>query len=495
MTEQASPQDTSDPCRMSARALAARYAARSLSPVEVTRATLARIDALNPRINAYCVVDHEAALAAARASEARWMQGRPLGSLDGVPTSIKDLILTRGWPTLRGSRTIDPDQPWEDDAPATARLREAGAVLLGKTTTPEFGWRASTDSALTGVTRNPWDPARSTAGSSGGAAAMVAAGVLPIAHAADGGGSIRNPASFCGLVGLKPSRGRISAAPDWGQCMSGLSVNFVLTRSVRDCAASLDAVAGPAAGDPYVIVPPSSRYVDAVAAPPPRLRIALNTRVWSGLPLDPQVAAALERTGGLLRDLGHRVEEASPEFDYDPFLDAQMTLWAAYTAQAIDDIARQTGLDPGIETLQSTTLAMYELGRQVSAVEFIEAELRYNIVTRQVARLFETCDLLLTPTCTIVPPPVEGAVLDRPGAGPRDFFDHLAPIETFTALFNATGQPALSVPLMQSREGLPIGMQLVGRFGADDVVLSLAAELERAAPWMQRRPAIHVGRE
>ncbi len=465
--------------------LAGLVAAGEVTARELGETMLRAIEAVNPRLNGV-IETFPNRLPAPDA--------RPGGPFGGVPFLIKDVPMEGGVRSEIGAQ-VARGFTLAHDQEVMRRFRAAGFVNLGRTTTSELALAALTVSRLTGVTRNPWDPARSTAGSSGGAAAMVAAGVLPIAHAADGGGSIRNPASFCGLVGLKPSRGRISAAPDWGQCMSGLSVNFVLTRSVRDCAASLDAVAGPAAGDPYVIVPPSSRYVDAVAPPPPRLRIALNTRVWSGLPLDPQVAAALERTGGLLRDLGHRVEEASPEFDYDPFLDAQMTLWAAYTAQAIDDIARQTGLDPGIETLQSTTLAMYELGRQVSAVEFIEAELRYNIVTRQVARLFETCDLLLTPTCTIVPPPVEGAVLDRPGAGPRDFFDHLAPIETFTALFNATGQPALSVPLMQSREGLPIGMQLVGRFGADDVVLSLAAELERAAPWMQRRPAIHVGRE
>lgn len=462
-------------------ALAALVAAGEVTARELGETMLRAIESVNPRLNGVIETFPDRLPA---------QDAQMGGSFGGVPFLIKDVPLEGGVRSEIGAQ-VARGFTLAHDQEVMRRFRAAGFVNLGRTTTSELALAALTVSRLTGITRNPWDPARSTAGSSGGAAAMVAAGVLPVAHAADGGGSIRNPASFCGLVGLKPSRGRISAAPDWGQCMSGLSVNFVLTRSVRDCAASLDAVAGPAAGDPYVIAPPPSRYIDAVATPPARLRIALNRRVWSGLPLDPQVAAALDRTGELLRDLGHLVEEASPAFDYDPFLEAQMTLWAAYTTQAIDDIARQTRLDPGIATLQSTTLAMYELGRRLSAVDFIEAELRYNIVTRQVARLFEAYDLLLTPTCTIVPPPIDGAALDRPGATARDFFDHLAPIETFTALFNATGQPALSVPLMQSREGLPIGMQLVGRFGADDVVLALAAELERAAPWA-RTPPISV---
>lgn len=465
--------------------LAALVATGEVTPRELGEVMLRAIEAVNPRLNGVIETFPDRLPA---------QDARSSGPFGGVPFLIKDVPMEGGVRSEIGAQ-VARGFTLAHDQEVMRRFRAAGFVNLGRTTTSELALAALTVSRLTGITRNPWDPARSTAGSSGGAAAMVAAGVLPIAHAADGGGSIRNPASFCGLVGLKPSRGRVSAAPDWGQCMSGLSVNFVLTRTVRDCVASLDAVAGPAPGDPYVIVPAPSRYVDAVAAPPPRLRIALNARVWSGLPLDPQVAAALERTGRLLEDLGHAVEGQSPEFDYDSFLEAQITLWAAYTAQAIDDIARQTRLAPGIETLQSTTLAMYERGRHVSAVEFIEAELRYNAVSRQVARLFETHDLLLTPTCTIVPPLIDAGDLDKPDATARDFFDHLAPIETFTALFNATGQPALSVPLMQSAEGLPIGMQLVGRFGADDVVLSLAAELERAAPWMQRRPAIHVGRE
>ncbi len=462
--------------------LAELAAAGAVTARELCETMLRAIEAVNPQLNAVI----ETFPNRLPAQGARFH-----GPFGGVPFLIKDVPMEAGVVSELGSQ-IARGFTLHHDQEVMRRLRRAGFINLGRTTTSELALAALTVNRPTGATRNPWDPERSTAGSSGGAAAMVAAGVLPVAHAADAGGSIRNPASFCGLVGLKPTRGRISAAPDWGQCMSGMSVNFVLTRSVRDCAASLDALSGSVAGDPYVIALPPTPYRAAIAAPPPRLRIALNDRVWSGLPLDRQVAAALRRTGRLLESLGHRVEEASPAFDYEPYLEAQIQLWAGYTAQAIDDIARHTGRVPSPDTLQSTTLALYRHGARLSAVDFIEAELRYNVTTRQVARLFESYDVLVTPTCTVTPLPIAAVDLDKPGATARDLFDHLAPIETFTALFNATGQPALSLPLMQSEEGLPIGIQLVGRFGADDVVLALAAELEQAAPW-RRRPRIHVG--
>ena len=462
--------------------LAALVARGEVTARELGETMMRAVDAVNSRLNGVIeVFPHRLPSQDARIA----------GPFGGVPFLIKDVPMEAGTPSELGSE-IARGFTLPHDQEVMRRFRQAGFVNLGRTTTSELALAALTVCRLTGVTRNPWDPSRSTAGSSGGAAAMVAAGVLPVAHAADGGGSIRNPASFCGLVGLKPTRGRISAAPDWGQCMSGMSVNFVLTRTVRDCAAALDAVAGPAAGDPYVIAPSGSHYGDAVGVSLPPLRIALNDRVWSGLPLDRQVSAALERTGRLLEALGHRVEEASPEFDYEPFLDAQMKLWAAYTAQAIDDIARQTRRVPSLDNLLGTTFAMYESGRRLSATEFIEAELHYNITSRQVARLFESYDVLVTPTCTVPPLPIDAAELDRPGATVRDLFDHLAPIETFTALFNATGQPAMSVPLMLSEEGLPIGMQLVGRLGADALLVSLAAQLGEMVP-NDRRPGVFAG--
>lgn len=465
-----------------ATALAALVARGEVTPRELGETMLHAVDAVNPELNGVIETFPERLPA---------QDARVTGPFGGVPFLIKDVPMEAGVPSELGSElargfVLDHDQE------VMRRFRRAGFVNLGRTTTSELALAAATVSRATGITRNPWDTSRSTAGSSGGAAAMVASGVLPVAHAADGGGSIRNPASFCGLVGLKPSRGRISAAPDWGQCMSGLSVNFVLTRSVRDCAAVLDTLAGPASGDPYTIAELPRPCSETIERPPRSLRIALNDRVWSGLKLDAEVAAALQRTGRLLEALGHRVEQASPQFDYAPYLEAQINLWAAYTAQAIDELAALTGRRPSPENLLSTTFALYERGRLLSAIEFIEAELQYNRTCRQVAALFQNYDVLVTPTCTILPQPLDAVDLDRPGATASDLFDHLAPIETFTALFNATGQPAVSVPLMWSATGLPIGIQLVGAFGADDLVLALAAQLLQAAP-ERPRPQVFVG--
>lgn len=447
--------------------LAELVASGAVTARELGETMLRAVEAVNPQLNGVIgtfpdrLPDQDA---------------RMSGPFAGVPFLIKDVPMEAGVPSELGSEIARGfTLPYDQDV--MRRFRRAGFVSLGRTTTSELTLAALTVCRLTGATRNPWDTSRSTAGSSGGAAAMVAAGVLPIAHGTDAGGSIRNPASFCGLVGLKPTRGRISSAPDWGQAMAGLSVNFVLTRTVRDCAAALDALSGPAAGDPYVIAPPEAPYVEALNRPVRPLRVALNDRVWSGLPLDPEVATALERAGAMLERLGHHVEHASPDFDYEPYLDAQIKLCAAYIAQAADDIARHTGLLPSPETLMSTTFATYEYGRSLSAIDLIETELRYNLTARQVARLFEPYDLLVTPTCTVPPLPIDAVDLDKPGATVEDLFDHLAPVETFTALFNATGQPALSLPLMRTGSGLPIGIQLVGRHGDEDVLLCLGRDL------------------
>lgn len=447
--------------------LAELVASGTVTARELGETMLRAIEAVNPRLNGVIETFPD------RLPE---QDARMSGRFAGVPFLIKDVPMEARVPSELGAQVARGfTLPYDQDV--MRRFRRAGFVNLGRTTTSELTLAALTVCRLTGATRNPWDTGRSTAGSSGGAAAMVAAGVLPIAHGTDAGGSIRNPASFCGLVGLKPTRGRISSAPDWGQAMAGLSVNFVLTRTVRDCAAALDALSGPAAGDPYVIAPPETLYVEALSRPVRSLRVALNDRVWSGIPLDPEVEAALKRAGTLLEQLGHHVENASPDFDYEPYLEAQIKLCAAYIAQAADDISRHTGLTPSPDTLMSTTFATYEYGRELSAIDLIETELRYNLTARDVARLFEPYDLLVTPTCTVPPLPLDAVDLDRPGATVQDLFDHLAPIETFTALFNATGQPALSLPLMQTRSGLPIGIQLIGRHGAEDVLLGLGRDL------------------
>ncbi|WP_439817351.1 amidase [Zavarzinia sp. CC-PAN008] len=474
--------DLADYAALDATALATLVAAGQVSAHEVATTALRAIAQVNPALNAVVETYPERVPAAG---------ARPGGALAGVPFLVKDFPFEGGTPSELGCE-LARGLVMPQDQHAMRRLRHAGVSVLGRTTSSEMAMAALTVNRLNGITRNPWDLLRSTAGSSGGAAAIVAAGAVPLAHGTDAGGSIRNPSSHCGLVGLKPSRGRVSPGPDWGHCMAGLSTHFVLTRTVRDCALALDVMAGTEPGDCYAIAPPAAPYVQAVRQAPSALRIALNDRVWSGLRLDPEVAAALDRAGVALQSLGHEVEEASPDFDYAAYLSAQIDLWAVLTAQGVDDIARATGRVASPDTLLATTWAMVQAGRALPGVRYVEAELAYNRTVRDVVHLWDDFDILVTPTNVTLPAPLDAVDLDLPHATAGDLFDMLAPVETFTALFNATGQPALSLPLMLSAGGLPIGIQLVARFGAEDVLLRLAAQLEDALPWSGRRPPVHV---
>jgi amidase len=271
-------------------------------------------------------------------------------------------------------------------------------------------------------------------------------------------------------------------------------VGFALTRTVRDCAAALDAVEGPAVGDPFEIPRPATPYLAEIVRPAGRLRIAVTTKPWSGLPLDPEVAAAVAATAGLLEQMGHTVIEDTPRFDYGAFLAAQIDLWCGHTAAFIDAIAQAVGRVPAEQNLQTTSWATYVAGKALPATHLVAAEEHYNLVTRQVAQFLAGYDVLLTPTNTCLPLPFGAHELDAPGATVQDLFDHLAPIETFTALFNGTGHPALSLPLHSSAAGLPIGMQFVAGFGQEATLFRLAAALEQAQPWSARRPAVHVSR-
>jgi aspartyl-tRNA(Asn)/glutamyl-tRNA(Gln) amidotransferase subunit A len=467
---------------MSARELVAGYAARSLSPVEVTRATLERIDALNPRINAYCLVDHESAWAAARASEARWMQGRPLGRLDGVPTSIKDLILTRGWPTLRGSRTIDPDQAWEDDAPATARLREAGAVLLGKTTTPEFGWRASTDSALTGITRNPWNTDLTPGGSSGGAAASVAAGMGALAVGTDGGGSIRIPAAFTGTVGIKPQFGRV---PAWPASPMGTVAHLgPHARTVADAAAMLDVLARPDPRDGWSLPPTDHEFaLDAFApgseaAPNLRgLRIAYSPTLGHVDCLAPEIAAALDAAARTFEALGAIVEARDPGFPdcHDTF----MVHWMASARVMVQKIPEEKRrlLDPGL-------LAATDAAARYTLADFLDAQDQRLRIAIAMRRLALTHDLLLTPATAVLPfetglvaPAAEGRTRRAVAAFDWTWWT------PYSTPFNLSQQPAIVLPCGRSASGLPISLQLVARHHDEASCIAAAAAYQAATHW------------
>jgi amidase len=463
--------------------LAALIQRGEVTPRELGRCVLAGIDAVNPRLNAVIETYADAVEALPEKAGA--------GPYFGLPVLTKDFPLEAGRPGEFGSVFAKGFRsPYDYDF--WIKLRNAGLNNIGRTATSEFGLAAATESSLYGSTCNPWDPTRGVAGSSGGSAAAVAAGIVPIAQGADGGGSIRTPSSFCGTVGLKPSRGRVTGAPESNAPLLGLAIAFMLTRSVRDCATLLDLCAGAAAGDGYEIASPSIPYAKVIETPPAKLRIALCTRSWSGHPIDPEVLAATQETGRRLQSLGHEVVAASPDFDYAPYLDAQKVIWGAFTAQSLDELAGFIGRKVDPKQLQSTTFAVYEYGKTLGAAQLISALAHYDQVTRKIGEFLAKVDLLVTPTCPALPEPIGTYNPARPGTTIDTFFEDLAPKETFSALFNGTGSPALSLPLSQSKHGLPIGIQFVADFGREDLLLRLAAVLEQEYRWQERRPQVHV---
>ena len=462
--------------------LAALVNRHEVSSHELAELALAAIERVNPHLN--CVVETFPDRAAAP-------DGHSDAPLAGVPFLGKDLPFERGIKAEMGSQ-LAQGHVCPFDTELAIRLRAAGAVNLGRTTTSEYALAAATENRATGKTRNPWNLERSVAGSSGGAAAAVASGAVSFAQGSDAGGSIRMPSSFCGLVGLKPTRARVSLAPMSSFAYAGLNNVFVLTRSVRDCAAILDAVEGPALGDAIQIACPDAPYLSAIERPPQSLRIAFTVDAWSGLPVDDSVGRAVRETAVLCERFGHRVEQAAPEFDFGLYLDAQKVLWFAFTAHDVEVTARELHRTPGPDNLQSTTWDIYRRGRELAAGDILAALDTYNEIVRQVSGFWSRYDVLITPTCTIVPRPLGTYDPDRSGADADEMFDQLAPHESFTSLFNATGQPAISLPLGVSDDGMPIGIQFAGRFADETTVLRLAAQLETARPWMQRRPKVHV---
>jgi amidase len=462
--------------------LASLIARREVSCGEVAAAALAAIAALNPRLNAVIETFPE------RATEAR-----PQGPFQGVPFLRKDLLIQEegaavefGCRLARGYRAVATSE-------LALRHRRAGLLTLGRTTTPELGFNVVTESVLNGATRNPWNLERSAGGSSGGAAVAVASGMTPMAHANDGGGSIRIPAASCGVVGLKPTRGRVPVGPGRGSVLLGLGVEHGLTRTVRDSAALLDATHGPLAGDPFRLPTIARPFAEEVGAPLACLRIAVSAKAWSGAPVEVEISDALRRGAALCAALGHEVVEASPSFDVEAFDDATLRLWTASIAFAVGRLARGFGRSPDLNTLERCTLACYDHGRSLSAVDLYEAEDVMNRVSRQVAAFFENHDVLLTPTIAQRLAPIGALDQNAAGMNARDYAQAIFAYAPFTAVFNATGQPAISLPLAQDSEGLPVGLQFVARFGDEALLLRLAASLEEAAPWADRRPAAWAG--
>jgi aspartyl-tRNA(Asn)/glutamyl-tRNA(Gln) amidotransferase subunit A len=462
-----------DITRLSATELLGLYRRRELSPVEATRAVLARIEARNAAINAYCLVRGDEALDAAREAERRWQDGRPRGLLDGVPVSVKDLLATRGWPTRRGSLTINEAGPWTADAPAVARLREHGAVLLGKTTTPEFGWKGVTDSPLTGVTRNPWDPARTSGGSSGGGAAAVACGLGPLSVGTDGGGSIRIPASFCGIVGLKPTQGRVPVYPP--STFGTLSHVGPMARTVADAALLLDVIGAPDSRDSLALdrQPPSDSgpEISRLAG----VRVAFSPDLGYAA-VDPEVAAAVRDAAAALEAHGALVSRADPGFASPrPAFDV---IWCTGAARIVADVpeGRRHLIDAGLAETA-------EAGRRYSAVEYVQAVRERGELGAAMGVFHQTYDLLVTPTEPIVAF-AAGAEVPDGSADPR--WPGWTP---FTYPFNMTHQPAATVPCGFSAAGLPIGVQIAGPRHADALVLAACGAIEAELPWRDRWPA------
>jgi amidase len=454
---------------------------------ELATCTIAAVEAVNETLNA--VVEAFASRAEALAeTPAGEVPGGPFG---GVPTMLKDLFHGEAGSLCENGSRLSAGWIAQSDSEFTKRIRSSGLVNLGRTTTSEFGVMGTTETLAAGPTCTPWSADHMAGGSSGGAAAAVAAGIVPVGSASDGGGSIRIPAGACGVVGLKPSRGRVTWAPYAGEALAGWAVHFMVSRSVRDTAALLDCLSGPAPGDPFVIAPPSRPFSDEVGAPVEQLRIGWCSAPWSGDEADPEVAGATAATAALLGNLGHVAEEARPALSWEPFLQAMTDVWAADLANTIDGFAAVLGREPNAETLEGTTLQALEYGRHVSGLDLFRAADRVNMAARVMGAYFGDHDVLLTPTLGRLPAKL-GMYDPKARTELREVFATWAPWESFLPVFNATGLPAISLPLHQSAGGLPIGMQLVGPFGSEALLLRLAAQLEEALPWAGRRPPIHV---
>lgn len=458
---------------LTATELLGLYKSRELSPVEATEAALRQIGLYNPRINAFCLVDEERALSQARGSERRYMRGKPRGLLEGVPTSVKDVFLTQGWPTLRGSRVVDREQAWDEDAPLVARLREHGAVVLGKTTTPELGWKGVTDSPLTGVTRNPWDPRLTAGGSSGGSAAAVVLGMSALSVGTDGGGSVRIPAAFSGLFGLKPTYGRI---PLWPVSPYGtLSHAGPMTSTVTDAALMLQVMAEPDSRDPSALPPEDVNYPEVLKGGVEGLRVAFSPD-FGYVEVDPEVREAVESAARTFEEMGAQIEQIDPGFE-DP-IDIFNIHWYAAVANALrplNDEARKL-MDPGL-------VEIAEEGAGYSVLEYLDAVGRRADLGVHIGRFHKEYDLLLSPT---VPIPAFEAGREVPEGSPGPRWTSWTP---FTYPFNLTQQPAASVPCGFTRSGLPIGLQIVGTKYADALVLRAANVYQRTNPLFDRRPS------
>ena len=453
---------------------------KEVKAVELLDDAIERIERLNPTLNAVVTPLYDQARAAASAP-------LPDGPFAGVPFLLKDLGVEYAGAPLRAGSAFLRDYVSPDDSELVRRYKGAGLIILGKTNAPELGLVPTTEPLLFGPTRNPWDTSRTPGGSSGGSAAAVASGMVPAAHGNDGGGSLRIPASCCGLFGLKPTRARLPISP--GSDIAGaLGQDHVLTRSVRDSAALLDATAGPDLGAPYWAPPPLRPFAQEVGADPGRLRIAFTTYTLTGTSLDPDCVTAVRDAAALCADLGHELTEAVPNLDGERLTQAFDTVWAAGCARTLDGLSRLHDRELTPALFEPLTWALYERGRRVSASDYLLAISDLGWASRDVAHFLLDYDLWLTPTLGEPPLPL-GALAPAPGDPLAGYFRAFAFVP-FTPLSNASGQPAISVPLYWNAEGLPVGVHFLAPFGDEATLFRLAAQLEAARPWANRRPPV-----
>jgi amidase len=487
---------------LDATAMAALVRDKDISSSELLAAALKQYERVNPEINAISTLMLEQAQAQA--------QQRSTGAMAGVPLLIKDAIQDyAGLPTSSGSRAFSRARPARHST-IVQRFSDAGALIFGKTTTPELALKAVTESTAFGITRNPWDLERTPGGSSGGSAAAVAAGIVPMAGANDGGGSIRIPAACCGLFGLRPSRGRVSVGPAHGEVWEGASSDLVVSRSVRDSALALDVLAGAASGDPFVIAGTEAPFTALASREPGRLRIAFSTRSFLGTPVHPEAVAAVRNTAALLHSLGHDVVEDEPDYDGTELARCYIHL---YYGQVAASIAQARALGARYGDFEMLTQVLGVLGRAMNAGQYVSSHRKWNQFARALGDFYSRVDLYLTPT--LAQPPVRHGATDLPKwqssmlgvllhsgvlsvlarLGMTDgMVDQIArdslSFVPFTQLANLTGTPAMSVPLHWTAEGLPLGVQFCGPFGSEARLLQLATQLESAQPWRNRMPRL-----
>ena len=475
--------DLGDVWKLDATAQAELVRQGEVTALELADAAIARIERLNPALNAVIHPMFE---------QARQTAGGDLpdGPFRGVPFLLKDLAAEFvGEPVTEGSRFLE-GYVSDCDSELVARYRAAGLVVLGKTNTSEFGLLPTAEPDLFGPARNPWNTGHMTGGSSGGSAAAVAAGLVPAAHANDGGGSIRIPASCCGLFGLKPTRGRNSLAPHYGDMGNGIVHEHVVSRSVRDSAAILDATAGAAPGDPYAPAPPARPFAREAGADPGVLRIAVMTGSMNGCDVHPDCVAAVEDAARLCESLGHHVDYAEPEIDWEHIAGLFSNLWTGMFGWAVAGWSRRLGRDPAPEHFEPWTWRMYEVAQRTGAAEYLLAVQDAQRIARIAGRFFEDRDMLLTPTVAAPPLPVGSFVWTEETR--RSARQAVAQFSSHTPLFNVTGQPAMTVPLAWNDAGLPVGVQFAGRYGGEAALFRLAGQLEIARPWKDRWPALAV---